>query len=293
MIIIKISGGLGNQLFQYSFGRNLSVELGTQLKFHDQSKCNYPFFTSRSFGLDHFNIRFTPATREEIRKFKYFDNGFCARLERKSVQKLPFLNRRYIVQNLNTNQIFKPNFIDNCYYDGYWQSEKYFKSIESIIRNDLNFKASLSKQNLAYLEYISKEESISIHIRRGDYLSVKAHKKIFSECSIDYYNRAIEIFMSKTRDARFLIFSDDIHWAKENFKGNQFRFVDSNPDSPELDMFLMSQCKNNIIANSTFSWWGAWLNSNPTKLVIAPKNWYVGSLNEAINDLVPVSWLKI
>ena len=144
MIIIRISGGQGNQLFQYSFGRSLSVELGTQLKFDDQTKCNYSFFKVRSFGLDHFNIELNQATKEDIDRCKYFDNGFYARVERKAVQELPFLNRKYLVQNFKSNQIFKQEFNDNCYYDGYWQSEKYFKSIESIIRNDLIFKPSLS-----------------------------------------------------------------------------------------------------------------------------------------------------
>lgn len=293
MIIVKISGGLGNQLFQYSFGRSLSIKLNTDLKFDIQTNYNYSFFTKRSFGLGHFNIDMNLATKKEIHEFKCFDNEFLVRLERKIIQKLPFLNRKYVIQNLYNSKKFIPKYRDNCYYDGYWQSENYFKSIEDIIRKDLEFNLQLSQYSKSLLDEINSNESISIHIRRGDYVKVKANSKLFSECSIEYYKKAINFFSAKVKHPQFFIFSDDIEWAKNNFAGSQFSFVDSNIDSPEMDLYLMSRCKNNIIANSSFSWWGGWLNSNPLKIVIVPKKWFNGYLNEVVSDLVPEKWIRI
>lgn len=293
MIIVKISGGLGNQLFQYSFGRSLSIKLNTDLKFDIQTNYNYSFFTKRDVALKHFNIDLNLATKKEIRKLKYFENEFFVRMERKAVQKLPLLNRRYVVQNLFNNQKRIPNYKDNCYYDGYWQSENYFKSIEDIIRKDLEFKFQINQNNQTIFDDINSNESVSIHIRRGDYITIKANSKLFPVCSIEYYRRGINFFVNKFKNPIYFVFSDDIDWAKDNFKGNQFRFVDSNLDCPEIDLFLMSRCRNNIIANSSFSWWGAWLNRNKEKIIIAPKNWYNGKLNDSTIDLIPETWIRM
>ncbi len=293
MIIVKIAGGLGNQLFQYSFGRFLSINLKTNVKFDIQTSYESSNFTKRNVGLHHFNINLNVASKKEINKFKYFDNKYFTRLERKLVQKMPFLNRRYVVQDIFESPESVSGYTDNCYYDGYWQSENYFKPIENIIRKDLEFNLQLSQYNLGLLNEISSNESISIHIRKGDYVTIKANSKLFSECSIEYYNKGINFFMSKFKHPLFFVFSDDIEWAKNNFIDSRFRFVDSNLDSPEIDMFLMSRCKNNIIANSSFSWWGAWLNQNADKVVIAPLRWYKGKLNKSSMNLVPTGWFKL
>jgi len=182
---------------------------------------------------------------------------------------------------------------NNCYYDGYWQSEKYFKSIEGVLRTELEYKAVLNDENALLLHDIISNESISVHIRRGDYLSVKVNSKLFSTCSIDYYMHAVNYFLNKYSNSVFYIFSDDIDWAKSNFIGDRFRIIDNNFDNPEIDLYLMSKCKHNIIANSSFSWWGAWLNSNPNKIVFAPQSWYKNKLNESTKDLIPSDWIMI
>lgn len=295
MIIVKISGGLGNQLFQYSFGRFLSIKFNCELKFDIQTNYHYTNFTRRSFGLTHFNCDLKQASACEIHKFKCYDNNLLSRLERKIVQKLPFINRKYFVQNLYDFQKYIPSYRDNCYYDGYWQSENYFKSIEDIIRKDLdfNFTFRLSFNNKRILDDIKLNESVGVHIRRTDYITVKPNSLLFTPCSKEYYRRAIDFFTDKLSIPIFYFFSDDIDWAKVNFKDNRFRFIESNLDCPEVDLFLMSQCKNNIIANSSFSWWGAWLNSNPDKIVISPEKWYNGSLNKNSVDIIPSKWIKI
>lgn len=295
MIIVKISGGLGNQLFQYSFGRYLSGKFNTELKFDIQTNYTSSDFTSRSVGLGNFNINLNLATKKEIYEFKYFDNEFIARIERKLVQKLPFLNRRYVVQNLNKSQKNDQNYKNDCYYDGYWQSENYFKPIASILKQEFisNFKPILDDTNSFFLQEIRNSESISIHIRRGDYISIESNKSRFSTCSLKYYEKVINYLKDKINLPLFFIFSEDIDWVKNNFKGEHFRMVTNNSKSPEIDLFLMSNCKHNIIANSSFSWWGAWLNCNKEKVIIAPEKWYNGKLNDSTMDLIPETWIRM
>jgi hypothetical protein len=289
MVIVKISGGLGNQLFQYSFGRYLSTIYNTILKLDIQTKNNISGFTNRDVGLDKFNINIEFATSDEIIRYKWFKSGLLSRVERKLIQAMPFLNIKYIIQSPFCNKFNMNRMRDNCYYDGYWQSEKYFKPIADVLRSELTL--SFSRYQLS--DNIISSESVSLHVRRGDYLSIKSNSKLFAECSIQYYFGAINYILEKVSCCTFFIFSDDITWCKDKFKGDNFRYVESNMDCPEVDLFLMSQCKHNIIANSSFSWWGAWLNSNPDKIVIAPKGWYKGRKNRAINELIPSKWIMI
>jgi len=293
MIIIKLTGGLGNQLFQYAFGRYLSMRFNTELKIDAQTKGNSHSFTNRSIGIYNFSINAKLATQTEIKQFKYFSKGVFERLERKILQKVPIINKKYLVQSSHVFDFNMKYIRDNCYYDGYWQSEKYFKPIESMIREEFDYKRILCDENSELLKDILKRESISIHIRRGDYLSIKTNSELFSICSMEYYIKAIDYFLDICKNPYFYIFSDDIDWAMSNFKGEQFRIIDNNLNNPEIDLFLMSKCKHNVIANSSFSWWGAWLNANPSKVVIAPKKWYNGELNDESTDLIPSEWMKM
>ena len=294
MIIVKLSGGLGNQLFQYSFGRYLSLKHNTELKLDIQLNINASDFTPRLLGLSKYNIDLNFATNNEIESYKFFKTGSLSRIERKLNQRFPFINKRYVVEKpfaiLNNDLL-----LDDCYYEGYWQSEYYFKSIKNILINDLQFNFDLNESNKLLVEDISNSMSVSLHIRRSDYLSVSSNAKIFSICTLKYYQDAISYFNLKFGKPIFYIFSDDISWAKENFVGENFVIVDVNQDDPHSDMYLMSQCKHNIIANSTFSWWGAWLNSTEDKVVISPKEWYRNKeINtNAILSLIPKEWAVI
>lgn len=294
MIIIRLSGGLGNQLFQYSFGRYLSIKLETELKFDIQLNTSASDFTPRLLGLSKYNTNLCLASKKEINRYKIFNGGYLSRIERKLSQTFPFLNKKYIIEK-PFEIVDTDLFFDDCYYDGYWQSENYFKSIADIIRSDLQLKLDLDVKNNCMAEEISKSISVSLHIRRGDYISVNSNSKIFSICTLQYYQKAIEFFNLKFGSPIFYIFSDDIKWVKERFQGDAFRIVDMNQGNPHADLYLMSLCKHNIIANSSFSWWGAWLNNNKDKKVVSPEKWYNDKImnSKAVFSLIPESWIII
>ena len=290
MIIIKIFGGLGNQLFQYSFGKYLELKLNTIVKYDIQTNKKIKNFTSRDIELQFLNISLEIATEDEIKKLKYFTSGILSRIERKIAQKLPCIIRSYFVEPSVQTIINYQNLKDNCYYDGYWQSYKYLSDIEIAPYKEISKKNFLVDKETQATKILSNE-SISIHIRRGDYLSIKKNSEIFSVCDMSYYEKAILYITQRLPKPNFFIFSDDIDWAQRNFFGQQFYFIDGN--IPSEDMHLMSLCKHNIIANSTFSWWAAWLNSNKNKIVIAPKQWYIGPLNKSTENLIPNSWIRM
>ena len=235
-------------------------------------------------------------------------------------EQLPY--RDNLFRNLNfSNEIYTDNLYKEPYFhykeidytpglavDGYFQSEKYFKEYRKEILDILK----ISEKDKDYIInnfgdwFTSLSKKVSLHIRRGDYL-LPQYSSYHPVQNIEYYNRAIEQF---DKDSNFLIFSDDIEWAKDNFKGDNFYFITKNkiegndvmdtldiskgghPDYIEL--YMMSLCDHNIIANSSFSWWGAWLNENPNKKVIAPKKWFgpaYGDIND--NDLVPETWTRL
>ena len=294
MIVVKLSGGLGNQLFQYSLGRYLSLKYNTELKFDVQFDANSLNFSARSLGLSKFNITLNIASKEEILKYKFFRTGYLSRIERKLIQFFPSINKKIFVEK--PFEIFnKELFTRDCYVLGYWQSEYYFRSIENVIRNDLQINFELGDVNKDIFNEISNSESVSIHIRRGDYITINGNSKIYSLCSLEYYNDAIAFLKSKFGSSVFYIFSDDIAWAKEIFLGDIFKIIDNNLENPHVDLFLMSLCKHNIIANSSFSWWAAWLNCNKNKVIVSPREWYVDkSLNKkAISSLILENWVLI
>jgi Glycosyl transferase family 11 len=177
--------------------------------------------------------------------------------------------------------------------DGYWQSEKYFKSIREDLIKDLQITTLSEEEDLKVIEEINRTNSVSLHVRRADYTNLDT-QNIHGLCDIDYYGRAIEILADKVEKPHFFIFSDDIIWAEENLKINfPINFVGHNDaDKNYEDLRMMSLCKHNIIANSSFSWWGAWLNTNPAKITIAPERWFA-TTERNFEDVIPDSWIKI
>ena len=205
----------------------------------------------------------------------------------------------------DTFQPFDPMVLKagkNVYLEGYWQSEKYFKEIEYIIRKDLIIKPNLKGRNKDIAKKIVSENSISLHIRRGNYVANPEIFKVHGTCEQEYYYEAIDYITENVKEPYFYIFSDEIEWAKDNFKIEYAHtFVDINigfdgenyqDEKNYEDLRLMSLCKHNIIANSSFSWWGAWLNQNPEKIVIAPKKWFNDESLDT-SDLIPNSWIRI
>lgn len=255
MIIIQVMGGLGNQLFQWAYGKYLSeiynIPVYLDASFYDRD-------TFRQFSLNKFsNISY-------------------------NLIKYPSEAPQDIIIIYDTFHYSKLNYDSNCnyYLGGYWQSEKYFVDIENIIRDNLKPTESIKNKLLAAYPTCN---SVSLHIRRTDYLSLSSIHPIQP---IDYYEKALK----HIKYEHVLVFSDDIEWCKQNLKFNNMIFVENN-DNIE-DMWLMSLCNHNIIANSSFSWWGAWLNDNKNKTVVAPAKWF-GEGYYCDVDVLPNCWIKL
>ncbi len=292
MIIVEIMGGLGNQMFQYALGRYLAEKNKTGLKL-DMSE--YVEGNIRKYELGIFNIIEEFATQEEIEKLKYKqDNFFESFIKEIKGKKHKKLSKNFIREK---HFHFDPEILklqDNIYLEGHWQSEKYFNEISEVIEKEFTVKTEFSGKNKEFAEQITSCNSVSLHIRRGDYIKDAAIKAIYYINLDEYYKNAINLITEKVQNPHFYVFSDDTEWAKDSFGDNKnFSMVDINSaDTGYEDMRLMSLCKHNITANSSFSWWAAWLNNNNEKIVITPRKWFNTS-DRDIKDLLPESWIKL
>lgn len=287
MVVSRLIGGLGNQMFQYAAGRSLAVANNLDLKLDVSGFENYALHNGYELSL--FNIQADIATYKEVSNFVNVNS----RLARFLFKKLRFKNKTHFIEK---NFTYDPLFFNTkkpVYIDGYWQSYKYFDSIKQQLKAELTPKKPLTGLNLQLAESINKLNAVSIHIRRGDYINNPHTNKVHGFLGIEYYRNAIEIVFDKVADPYFFVFSDDIIWAKENLDlGKNATFVDHNSGQNSYeDMRLMSLCKHHIIANSSFSWWGAWLNFNSDKIVVAPKKWFSNDTNTS--DLIPDLWIRI
>ena len=179
------------------------------------------------------------------------------------------------------------------YLDGYWQSEKYFAEITNILRKDLCLRDPLHPINADYAQQIRSNKAVSLHIRRGDYLEPN-YSKVFYHCDEAYYRNAMDLILRNYPDAHFFVFSDDLEWAKQNLAVySKISYIENNSLKRDWEfIYLMSLCQHHIIANSSFSWWGAWLNENPDKMVIAPQKWFI-SPQKNTADLIPSTWVRL
>jgi hypothetical protein len=294
MIIVRLTGGLGNQLFQYAFGRRQAIASGAELKL-DISYYAANYMDGRKYRLNNFNIVEDIATVSETESLagrQY--RGLAGRLERALRNRLN-LHKKSIVREQGCS--FDPKALkktDNVYLDGYWQSEKYFSDIKDILHRELTVRNTQDVVNRSIAARMDQTESVSMHIRRGDYISNAVFHKIHGVCALDYYESAVERLLEKTDDPHFFVFSDDIEWCRGNLKQDYpITYVDHNGEDKDYeDLRLMSHCKHHIIANSSFSWWGAWLSSNPCKIVIAPDKWFNDPHKDS-KDIVPDSWQRI
>jgi len=253
MLSCNLFGGLGNYLFQVAATHSLSIDNNDFCVFNDKNS-----YTVHK----HFNTY----TSNIFRNLKISEENFT------------------LLYNEPFFQFKKIPYQKNLKLSGYFQSEKYFNhnrnSILDLFSIDDNSKNYIKNK---YDDILNKK-TCSVHVRRGDYLNLPNHHPV---CSLDYYNKTIEMMDVDL----FLVFSDDIEWCRKNFIGDKFIFIDENPDY--IDIWLMSLCDNNIIANSSFSWWGAWLNQNENKTVIAPKQWFGSAIQHNTNDLIPETWLRL
>jgi hypothetical protein len=292
MIIVRLKGGLGNQMFQYAFGRALSIASGQALKLDIEGyKRPAGADTPRRFALDAFDIKAVPANAEEVKKVKY-PFGFASRLWR--AFSLKILQRHFIpFQKAGYDALVaKAKSGKDVYVDGFFQSEKYFTGIEADLHTDFTLRKPMSPagQNAALL--IARDSfAVSLHIRRGDYVTSAKTQAHHGSCDIAYYEKAVA---QMPAGSTFYVFSDDIAWAEKNLKLGRPTIFVSKPDIKDVEeMVLMSACRHNIIANSSFSWWAAWLNAHPGKIVIAPKTWARKNDQTWYKDIVPSSWTRI
>ena len=192
---------------------------------------------------------------------------------------------------------YDPNFFsvgDNTILEGSWTSERYFADIANTIRQDFQFRPEPDAKNSNVFKQIGEGTAVSLHVRRGDYVADKNTQAFFGLTPLEYYRSAVKAMKKQVGELRLFVFSDDIEWCKSNLDlGADTVYVEGNTGKDSFeDMRLMSACQHHIIANSTFSWWGAWLGSNPGKVVIAPKRWF-NDLTHDTKDVIPASWQTI
>lgn len=287
-IIIKLMGGLGNQLFQYAFVRGLSLEYNREFTL-DTSWYKYEKKNPFNCSILNFNIiekypsPFITKYLDLIGKFHYL-YAINKIFNRYLISKL--LPRYVSERKFNAQNILKK---DSMVLVGYWLKLEYFEKYEDIIRKEFTPKNKLTDENEGYLKKIESSNSISAHIRRGAYVSDPEIYNAYFHTSLDYYSKAFSYMARKVKNPVFFIFSNEIGWAKENLKIDYPAvFVDS--DGPDFEhLFLMSRCRHNIITSSSFSWWGAWLNGNKSKIVIAPKKL---SKTKSWEGIMPTTWLR-
>ncbi len=290
MIVVQLQGGLGNQMFQYAFGKALSMRYGEELQldisFLEKKATQY---TQRNFELNVFSVLDKIANTNLIRSFEDAESSHpLYRIKRKFIQPRYHTSREKV---FSYHPIELPD-VSFKRFIGFWQSEKYFLPIQNEIRNIFSFSFDESKLNLEVLQKMKQYDSISIHIRRGDYVTNSAASAFHGTCDLDYYkNGILEISRDLLSPAVF-VFSDDPEWVQKNINFSIPTFYVNHNQGKEsyLDIGLMSKCAHHIIANSSFSWWGAWLNTFPAKKVIAPKKWFSDSGIDT-SDLIPNSWL--
>jgi hypothetical protein len=295
MIVVKLMGGLGNQMFQYAMGRALSLRTDTVLKL-DLSW----FATSESSGIDrpydlsNFNIIENISTVDEVKSLKACENRVSRKVRAIANRYVPLSWQSHIQEKYFHFDPAVLSIKHDAYLSGYWQSERYFADFAGVLRNDFTFRKPLVAENKRLAEKMLEYNSVSIHIRRGDYVSVAKNASFYESCSLDYYYKGLAKISERQPDLHVYVFSDDIEWAKQNLDiSYPITFINHNQGENAFeDMRLMSLCKHNIIANSSFSWWGAWLNQTPEKIVIAPERWFAQGSNDT-RDLLPGSWVKL
>ena len=290
MIISRITSGLGNQLFQYAVARHLSLKnktpLYVDLSYYLQS---YSDDTVRNFKLGNFSVPYHTLQQSPL---EYVS---------KATKLLPNRSLRPFFLFLKEKQFHFDEQIlraqAGCVImEGFWQSEAYFRDSAEMIRRDLQLNGVPSLEFNKYKQLIQDSPTpVSIHVRRGDYVNHPEFSKTFGFIGIDYYKQAINLAKKALNDPHFFVFSDDKEWSQTNLPlpDNSVFVQNTGPNGDVADLMLMSHCQHHIIANSSFSWWGAWLNPNADKLVVAPKNWYKDKPTWNTKDLIPSTWLSI
>lgn len=293
MIIVHLSGGLGNQMFQYAAGKALALRRKTGVCLDVSSFEGYALHN----GFELKRIFDCPATLVSDREIRQVFGW-------RAIPRVRWLlSRSGLAFLLGKHFAIEPDFSywrgyeqapADCYLYGYWQSEKYFLDVAASIRDDFQFKGPLSEANAKVAEQIAAADAVSLHVRRGDYLKNPVTLAKHGVCSLEYYRAAIARIAEQVEHPVFFVFSDDIAWVREHLAiEHPCVYVGHNSGVESFnDMRLMSMCRHHIIANSSFSWWGAWLAQSPGQIVIAPEPWF-NDRSIDTKDLLPGHWLRL
>lgn len=289
MRIVNILGGLGNQMFQFALYRALQKRFPDERVLVDL-RCFNGYKKHRGFEIDKvFNVSYETASWREVAQLAYPYPNF--QTWRIGSRLLP--TRRSMLKE-RADFTYEPTALTrtiDTYYDGYWQHEDYFRDVRDTILQTFRF-PEFDDRNRETAQRLQSTNSIAIHVRRGDY----THDKLFHDiCDLDYYRQAIGRMQQAVGGDLFCIFSDDLRWCREHIapllKDKPISYVDWNRGERSVqDIHLMSLCRHNIIANSSFSWWGAWLNQHPGKVVIAPEKWMH---TKGTQSPVPNDWIRL
>ena len=287
MISVRLCGGLGNQLFQYATARRLAHSLGTELVLDTGWYDRIPSGdTPRVYELERYPVYGRLPTGRERLIFRSYGGRILRRLP------LPRPWPRYGERQF----AFDPAVLslpDGTYLDGYWQTERYFADIAPLLRAELTPRLPPGPKDDAVAEQIWDSLAVAVHVRRGDYVTHQPASAHHGTCSLAYYRDAVERVTAGLGPAHFFVFSDDPAWTRENLKfPGPATFVDHNGAATAFqDLRLMSLCRHHILANSSFSWWGAWLAGHPEQRVIAPARWFANGADTG--DLIPSRWVRI
>lgn len=292
MDIVRLKGGLGNQMFQYAFAESLRSKgrrVRCNLGYYKKTPHSGNFMLDRVFNnidLDEIDDEYFDRIDREWRTIR--DNR---KMVERFVNDIP--NRFFWVENDEEEGNYVPNVYEtkSCTFVGYWQTYKYFEDIRESLLHAFRFQEEMGDLNEYRGIIKDTRRSVSVHVRRGDYL---LNEDIFGGiCTSEYYEKAMNYFKEKMDTPTFIFFSDDIDWVESHFHVDNSIYISADDFSKYeswYDMYLMTLCRGNIIANSTFSWWGAWLNKHDDKIVVAPSKW---SNTRKMPDICPVDWIRI
>ncbi len=291
MVIVRLTGGLGNQMFQYAAGRALADRQGAELLLDTRAfghTLAFQAYTRRAYALAPFKLRARLATAADLNDWPVWVVEAGMRLR--------FLRPMFRRWHFESAITYDPDMLtlhEPVCLVGYWQSERYFSDIADLIRADFTLRQPLAGTNVSLLELAHSGGSVGLHVRRGDLVSLDKAAQVHGLCSVDYYRRAISLVKDRCPECRFLVFSDDPQWARAELPLDPSAvFVTGNAETPEQDLALMRACKHHIIANSSFSWWAAWLGHSAEQITIAPSPWYASPKLDA-RDLAVARWQYI
>jgi len=293
-VIVRLMGGLGNQLFQYASARSLALRL--QLPLYLDARW-YARQQLRKLDLFNFAVASVEAPDDVLRRCPSAQDGVPKRVERWLGGHLYPSAWPAVIQEADGDRLddVGDNVTRSLYLVGYWQDASYFDSWWHVLSDELEPSVPLTQETVMLLRSIEDESSVSIHVRRGDFVAGGDVSAIHEVCGADYYAAAMKRVAAIVPDPKFFVFSDDPIWARQHLHGPSLTFVDAQtPRPPHEDLVLMSRCDAHIISNSTFGWWGAWLGNGRVGTVIAPRRWSRGERGfDAVGDPCLPHWVRL